>query len=60
MFRKTDTNSQKNEINCVYIKNRKTIDLLYDYNKVYSVWSDEIKEMHNEAKDNLKYIDIYS
>ena len=47
----------KNEINCVYYKKKETISLLYDYSK--SDWSDELKKIHNEAKNNLKYIDIY-
>ena len=47
-----------NEISCAYYKNKETISLLYDYSQVES-WSDEIKMMHNEAKNNLKFIDIY-
>ena len=47
----------KNEINCVYYKKKETISLLYDYSKSY--WSDETKKVHDEAKNNLKYIDIY-
>ena len=47
----------KNEINCVYYKKEETISLLYDYSKSY--WSGETKKIHDEAKNNLKYIDIY-
>ena len=48
-----------NEINCVYYKDKETISLLYDYNQAESYWSDEIKKMHDDAKNNLNYIDIY-
>ena len=49
----------KNEINCVYYKKKETISLLYDYSKVESYWSDELKKIHDEAKNNINYIDIY-
>ena len=49
----------KNEINCVYFKKEETISLLYDYKEDTTYWSDELKKIHNEAKNNLKYIDIY-
>ena len=48
----------KNEINCVYYKKEETISLLYDYSKSF-LFNGEIKKVHDEAKNNLKYIDIY-
>ena len=50
---------EEHEINCIYNKNEKTINLLYDYNQVESYWDDDVKKIHNEAKNNLKNIDIY-
>ena len=47
------------EIKCKYYKRDITINLLYDYNKVKSNWSDELKMIHNDAEENLQYIDIY-
>ena len=52
-----EENEMNYEINCVYNKKEDTIDLLYDYNR--SDWSYEFKKIHDEAKNNLKYIDIY-
>ena len=48
----------KNEINCVYYKKEETISLLYDYSESF-LFNGEIKKVHDEAKNNLKYIDIY-
>ena len=47
-----EENEMNYEINCVYNKKEDTINLLYDYSQVASDW-------HDEAKNNLKYIDIY-
>ena len=51
-----EENEMNYEINCVYNKKEDTINLLYDYNKYCP---DELKKVHDEAKNNLKYIDIY-
>ena len=61
MIEEKEINSQKNEINCVYNKKENTIKLLYnyDYNQDDSNLSDELKEILNEGKNNLKFIDIY-
>ena len=44
------------EINFVYYKKEETISLLYAYSESY--WFDEMQKIHDEAKNNLKYIDI--
>ena len=58
MLEKNEINCQKNEIICVYNNTEEKINLLYDYNHIDSFWSDEIIKAHNEAKNNLNYIDI--
>ena len=52
-----EENEMNYEINCVYNKKKDTINLLYDYS--VADWPDELKKIHDEAKNNLKYIDIY-
>ena len=52
-------NEMSNEINCIYHKEEETINLLYGYNQVESDWPEELKKIHDEAKNNLNYIDIY-
>ena len=59
MLEENEMDSKINEIKCVYNKKEKTISLLYDYNRVESNLSDELKKIHDEARNNLKYIDIY-
>ena len=50
-----------NEIICIYNKQDDKINLLYDYNKDISRWSEEDKKSYIEAKNDINgdNIDIY-
>ena len=51
----------KNEIICIYNKQKDVIDLLHDYHFGTNGWSDEEKESYIEGKNNINgnNIDIY-
>ena len=54
-------NEIKNEIICIYDKQKEEINLLYDYHEYYNYWKDKIKKAYIEGKENIneKYIQIY-
>ena len=51
----------KNEIICIYNKQKKEIKILHDYTKNMDKWSDKEKKSYIEGKNNIndKNIDIY-
>ena len=49
----------KNEIICIYNKQKEEIDLLHDYSKVTSWFSDELKESYINAKNNINGNNIF-
>ena len=55
-----ELNGDKNEIICIYNKQKDEIDLLHDYTKDIKYWSDEDKKAFIEGKNNIndKNIDI--
>ena len=62
---KTNNNNkkeiQKNEIICIYNKQKNKINLLYDYNRDISEWTEKEKKQYIEGKNNINEnnIDIY-
>ena len=51
----------KNEITCIYNKQKDEINLLHDYSEDIKDWSEEIKKSYIEGKNNINEnnIDIY-
>ena len=58
---KNNSLNNKNEIICIYNKQKDEINLLYDYNFDIKYWSDEEKKLFIEGKNNIneKNIDIF-
>ena len=57
-----ELNGNKNEIICIYNKQKDEIDLLYDHHDgIKSYWPDEFKKSYIEGKNNINgnNIDIY-
>ena len=51
----------KNEITCIYNKQKDEINLLHDYTRDTKYWSEEMKKSYIEGKNNINEnnIDIY-
>ena len=54
--------TNKNEIICIYYKKLKTINLIHDYDRDTSCWSENSKKIYSEVKNymnDIKDIDLY-